>query len=57
MMREITHKLELKELPTIQCPEGLLVPDPNKCDSSSALGIEISVRTGGPELMVVIHKF
>ena len=53
---EIIHKLELKEPQAIQCSEGLRATNPNKCDSSGTLGIEVSIRTSGPELMVVMHK-
>ena len=43
--------------PQAKCSEGLRATNPTKYDSSSTLGIEISIRTGGPELMVVIHEF
>jgi hypothetical protein len=52
---EVIHKLELKEHQAIQSSEGLQLTNSNKYHSNSAFGIQVSIHTPGPVLMV-IHK-
>jgi len=50
---EITHKLELKELQAIQSSKALRAPNSIRYHSNGAFGMEVSMHTSGPELMVV----
>jgi len=52
---KVIYKLELKEHQEIQRSEGLSLTNSNIYHSNSAFGIQVSVRTSGPALMV-IHK-
>jgi hypothetical protein len=52
---KVIYKLELKEHQATQRSEGLLLTNSNIYHSKSAFGIQVSVRTSGPALMV-IHK-
>ena len=51
--REIIHKLELKEHPAIQSSEAPQLTDSNKYHSSTAFGLQVSIHTPGPALMII----
>ena len=51
----VIHKLELKEHQAIQSSEAPKLTNSNKYRLVSAFGIQVSLHTSGPEL-IVIHK-